>query len=174
MGCRLPRLTRSGRSLCTCRRPSSRRKLAHAMQPDVLDQCFELAPFHQREEVGQRVKPPAGSSLAACLVPIDASAETTGASIRTRCASLTPACGAWTMWTPSFVTSNRGNGHGGTKATSGMGTMLVSGVSNARCRQRRCGTGQRAAALIGASRPNRLISRRHRRKTSGSFMGQAT
>jgi predicted RecB family nuclease len=36
------------------------------------------------------------------------------AAIRTRCACLTPACGAWIMWTPSFVTSSRGNGHGGT------------------------------------------------------------
>jgi len=63
---------------------------------------------------------------------------------------------------------------GGTKATSGVGMTLGSGVSNARCRRRRCRTGQRAAALIGAFHPNsRLISRRHRRKTSGSFTGQS-
>jgi len=57
----------------------------------------------------------------------------------------------------------------------GMGMTLGSGVSNVRCRQRRCGTGQRAAALIGASRPNsRPIGRQHSRKTSGSFTGQST
>jgi hypothetical protein len=52
---------------------------------------------------------------------------------------------------------------------------LGSGASNAQCRQRRCATDQRAAALIGMFSPNsRPISRQHRRKTSGSFTGQST
>ena len=37
---------------------------------------------------------------------------------------------------------------------SGVGMTLGSGGSNVGCRQRRCKTGQRAAALIGAFRPN--------------------
>jgi hypothetical protein len=57
-------------------------------------------------------------SRPACLVPTNASVATTNAPFLTRCGCLVPACGAWTMWTPSFVTSSRGNGHGGTKATS--------------------------------------------------------
>jgi hypothetical protein len=87
----------------------------------------------------------------------------------------TPACGPWILCAPRSATYSRDCGHGGTKATSGVGMTLESGGSNARCRQRRCRIGQRAAAKIGTFRPNsRSIghhslgtSRRRWRSTSG-------
>jgi hypothetical protein len=107
---------------------------------------------HCRQKVDSSLT--AGGRLAACLVPTNASVATTNAPSLTRCGCLVPACGAWTMWTPSSATYSRGNGHGGTKATSCGAMTLGSGGSNARFGQRRCGTGQRAAALIGALRAN--------------------